>query len=782
MKNIDFNAFNKGLYIRMSHTEKWEKGKIEAIRHFLSENSPVPSEKKNELPQFIVNVEEGSRSTTIKYPQEFLVTEIDLPDSIKKQVGSNQELNDVWQQKFLQWYSDFQKANVPYWLMYITPSRKGIRFVIKSEVQIRNATEYKEACLQFLKILEPYGINEDYHDLVSVNRGWYFPPDKELCHLKGECFKPELSDLPLPKNNSDKTASKPISENKEEVEMLIQQIEVKEIDITAEYQDWVNIGFALASEFGEGGMNYFHQISQFYPDYNSDGCDKQFKYCLKSGRGEITIKTLFFIAKKYGLALSQKKSKALEIFWEITEKGLKINYSAYFNMLHSNGIGRLNRENKNDVVFIQVNRINKTVKPIDKFGISDFTMQHIAALEIEPDLKEGIENAFLSDTKVLMPKNYAAVKPIDIEFMKDSASNLYLFFSNCYIEVNRKRIVQHEYSELHGYIWESQIIPFDISLIPYRTVKKKSEFSRFIQDVTSDLEHDDNYKRFQSLKTAIGYLLHTFKDPAIPKSVVFMDASLNKDTKGRTGKGIVKNALSKMRKLASEDGKRFNFRSQFSFSQVHIDTDILFIDDIASSFDFEKLYSVLAEGIVVEQKYKDKFHLSYEDSPKVLLTTNYAIQGEGDSFEGRIFEFEFSDYYRFGYSPKERFGHLLFNDWDHTQWNLFYNFMLFCAKSYLKLGLRQAPFINLPTKRIVAKTGFAFVEYLRDNIEINREYNKADVFEDLCQEYPGYSEWGQRTFTIYLREYYKNKKCEVLERRSGKERFFKVVRIVDDLS
>ena len=59
---------------------------------------------------------------------------------------------------------------------------------------------------------------------------------------------------------------------------------------------------------------------------------------------------------------------------------------------------------------------------------------------------------------------------------------------------------------------------------------------------------------------------------------------------------------------------------------------------------------------------------------------------------------------------------------------------------------------------------------------MNKEYNKADVFDDLCHEYPGYSDWGQRTFTIYLREYFKIKKCEVSERRSGKDRFFKVVR------
>lgn len=100
----------------------------------------------------------------------------------------------------------------------------------------------------------------------------------------------------------------------------------------------------------------------------------------------------------------------------------------------------------------------------------------------------------------------------------------------------------------------------------------------------------------------------------------------------------------------------------------------------------------------------------------------------------------------------------------------------------MSLDCLLKPFINLPKKRIAAKTGFAFIEYVRDNLELNKEYNKAEVFEDLCQEHPSYSEWGQRIFTIYLREYYKQKKCEVLERRSGKERFFKVIRVSDDLS
>jgi len=58
MKRIDFEAFNKGLYLRMSHTEKWEKGSHEAFLSFLSDDEAVSPDLKNDMPQFIFNVEE----------------------------------------------------------------------------------------------------------------------------------------------------------------------------------------------------------------------------------------------------------------------------------------------------------------------------------------------------------------------------------------------------------------------------------------------------------------------------------------------------------------------------------------------------------------------------------------------------------------------------------------------------------------------------------------------------------------------------------------------------
>lgn len=97
--------------------------------------------------------------------------------------------------------------------------------------------------------------------------------------------KPDLAAAPL----SDYYNAKAVCE----------ALEAQGIDITSDYQDWLNLGFALAN-LGESGRALFHSISCNYPSYCSNETDRQFSDCLKSGRGEIKLGTLFFLAKELG--------------------------------------------------------------------------------------------------------------------------------------------------------------------------------------------------------------------------------------------------------------------------------------------------------------------------------------------------------------------------------------------------------------------------------------------------------------------------------------------------
>ena len=82
---------------------------------------------------------------------------------------------------------------------------------------------------------------------------------------------------------------------------VVEAVEASGTDITASYSDWLAIAFALVSELGEDGRELFHRLSRFYPGYDATEADRQYSACLRDGSREISIASLFSIAKAHGI-------------------------------------------------------------------------------------------------------------------------------------------------------------------------------------------------------------------------------------------------------------------------------------------------------------------------------------------------------------------------------------------------------------------------------------------------------------------------------------------------
>ena len=81
---------------------------------------------------------------------------------------------------------------------------------------------------------------------------------------------------------------------------LLEKIEANRIDITVLYQDWFSIGCVIATLFGAKGSVFFHRISQFYPRYDPNECEKLFCNIRQKGYHS-PIKTIVAIAAQYGV-------------------------------------------------------------------------------------------------------------------------------------------------------------------------------------------------------------------------------------------------------------------------------------------------------------------------------------------------------------------------------------------------------------------------------------------------------------------------------------------------
>ena len=92
------------------------------------------------------------------------------------------------------------------------------------------------------------------------------------------------------------------------VESAVQYIESIQIDLTGTYEQWVLLGFALANEFGEGGRDYFHRVSQFHTEYKETEADTKYNNILRHENGKTRIGTFFHLCKEHGVPIGKKTS------------------------------------------------------------------------------------------------------------------------------------------------------------------------------------------------------------------------------------------------------------------------------------------------------------------------------------------------------------------------------------------------------------------------------------------------------------------------------------------
>jgi hypothetical protein len=339
---------------------------------------------------------------------------------------------------------------------------------------------------------------------------------------------------------------------------------------------------------------------------------------------------------------------------------------------------------------------------------------------------EGVFNLMTGNLKFFKRDYLSLLKSKSIEVLKDSKDECYLFYRNCIVKITKDNKEILSYSDVNVGIWRDQVINRDY----YPTDHHHSEYRTFIWKIAG--ENRDKYKAFQ---TVIGYLLHSFKTNSNNKAIIFNDEIISENPNGRSGKGIFWNALKQLRKVQSLDGKTFDFNKSFPYQSVATDCQVLVFDDVKKSFNFENLFSVITEGISIEYKGKDSIKLDVTESPKIVITTNYTIQGDSASFNARKYEVEMSSYFNDNYTPIMEFGHELFNEWSDDEWASFDNYMMNCISIYLENGLIDMPLKNLDYRKLLDKIGNEMNIFF-GGLYKNEYLNIKKTYDDLLDSFP----------------------------------------------
>jgi len=444
---------------------------------------------------------------------------------------------------------------------------------------------------------------------------------------------------------------------------------------------------------------------------------------------------------------SDVNSEDPTVFWSKNSKGIvtHINH-LYKDYLELEGYYKYYPAGGKNFVFIRV--MNNTISDTTDDMIKDHILDMLYGMD-----DKSIYNYFADKTKLFKEDHLSFLSKIEPKFVRDNIDTAYLYYRNCAVKVTSKGYEKVDYMDIDGYVWEKQKIDRDFDYFDC----DDAIFKQFVDRVSGS---DDT--RMLSIESTIGYLMHSYKPPGYCPAVIINDEVISDNPEGGTGKGMLVNAVSQLKRNVIIDGKGFSFTKSFPYQRVSADTQILTFDDANRNFEFERLFSVITEGITLEKKNKDEIHIPFADSPKIVITTNYAIKGTGNSFERRKWELELAQHYHKDYTPEHEFGQQLFTDWDKNEWLKFDNYMISNLQLYLSRGLIKSKFKNLKERHLIASTSFDFVEWCKDP---NNDYTKAyaeylcqSIYNNFVETNPDYSPRGkypllQRKFYAWLDEW-----------------------------
>jgi hypothetical protein len=424
-----------------------------------------------------------------------------------------------------------------------------------------------------------------------------------------------------------------------------------------------------------------------------------------------------------------KQELKLDEFWYYTDKEqIKLASYRFLQYLEHNNIFKFYPdENSGTYLFVKndKNFINVFEEPkIKDFVLSDLRERgHIDAFELMANNTSSFQSNYLS-----------MVSSIDVKFNRDTAHESFIYYQNAVVKTTKDSIEVLDYSDVSDLIWTNQVIKRDIQ------IKDESEgvFKTFIWKVSGE-----NPDRYYTLKSVIGYLMHSYQNEAKPKAIIFNDEMISEDIpNGGSGKGLIHRAIGHIKNIVIEDGKKFDAKSQFAYQKVNKDTQIFLMDDVPKHFNFESLFSIITEGMTIEKKGQDAYQIPFKESPKISITTNYTINGSGASHERRVFEVEIANYFNENLTPEMEFGHLFFAEWNETEWAKFDNFMIRCVQFFLKNGLVQSDKVNLKLRKFKNEVGTEFIEFMESQKLDGSPRNRKEFRDEFNKQYPNVAKYN----------------------------------------
>lgn len=460
-----------------------------------------------------------------------------------------------------------------------------------------------------------------------------------------------------------------------------------------------------------------------------------------------------------------------EQFWEETIETTKagktkskyeFRYVPFIQFLSNRGFGMYPKLEDKKFYFIHINY--PFVKEVDVPDIREFVKEFTTG-----NLKEGVmEMLMRGGPQYIGPSTLAYLKTLHPIWEVPQRNSQYLYFQDTFWHISSNKITESTYNQIPHYIWEEQKKQFPATLtsplfhVNYDPANetwsysltelgKKCDFLRFLEntsnftwrknsDEVTPQERNENAQHFLAKLSSLGYLCTSVKDYSVAKAVVAVDGKQSEIgiSNGRSGKSLIGELLKRTVITQYLNGKTIDLsRDQFVWTELTNKTKLVFIDDVRKDFDFELLFANITGSWTINYKSGGRVTLDFATSPKVYITTNHSISGDGSSFTDRQWNVAFSDFYSDTHKPSDDFGSRFFDEWDHEQWNLVWNMISQAVQLFFKYGIIESPSERIETRKLRQDLGEEFIlwadEYFSSSEHLNCRITRKDMYDNLLK-------------------------------------------------
>ena len=572
-------------------------------------------------------------------------------------------------------------------------------------------------------------------------------------------------------------------------DLLANTLAGKEADLIADLEFAVN----ERSHIGKHAQLYkittwtYHKLEEIWHLHSPAAFAEKYRAVLKD-LPEFTIGRHRWRFSSSGELESTQPIEPDEQYWSESKdekRGLtryEFRYGRCFTFLRNRGFVRFRRQTGDEFCFIHLDP--PFVRMVEPWEIRDFVTEFTKTIAVE----DVLEMIYRGGPQYLGPDKLGNLEFIHPNFEPPVRDRHLLFFAEKCWQINASVISEVEYSAVRQHIWLDVKKNFPAARIDQPLVAvehseqgkfslriteqgKKCHFLRFLENTSSftwrkeqliaagkpdvvvtEDEFYDNTLHLIAKLCAIGYMAIGAKDRSTAKAVVAMDGTQSEvgASNGRSGKSIIGELLKQVVPTCYINGKTVDLSGdRFIWDELNEKTRTVFIDDVKPGFEFDLLFANITGDWSVNYKGGRRCTFPFTTSPKIYITTNHALKGEGSSFRDRQWLIAFSDFYNDRRKPIDDFGIMFFDEWDFDQWNLTWNLIAQCVQLYFLYGCIESPAERLEVRRLRQSMGEEFLswaeEYFSDPSRRNTRIARKDLYDNFVEYAPDQRKWCKPT-------------------------------------